>query len=352
MSEGVPKTEKKYPVEPEDVETEKEIVEAIQKLTPTSLKLKAFAINHNLLKLKELEKIEQDEITQKDLEGAKAFQPSITSINEIINATRPPKEDELKNLEQYFTPEELAKKDELLAQIKPIPDYWLTAMRNHPVLKEAIKENDAAALKHLIKIEYKISEDPQHPLNYSLHFTFTPNEYFENEVLSVNLHIKEPRECTKIEGTEIKWKEGKNLTRKTVQKKQRNKKTGQTRTVTKEEDCDSFFNLFKDCEQCDHEHEHDDEEEDHAHDQIFDHTEWAYSIFEELLPYNLEYFLGVRKEFGEEDDEDDFEDEGDDDDEDDDDDAGAKKKGKAKPAAGKASKPAGGEDAKKECKQQ
>lgn len=116
-------------------------------------------------------------------------------------------------------------------------------------LEEAIKENDAAALKHLIKIEYKISEDPQHPLNYSLHFTFTPNEYFENEVLSVNLHIKEPRECTKIEGTEIKWKEGKNLTRKTVQKKQRNKKTGQTRTVTKEEDCDSFFNLFKDCEQ-------------------------------------------------------------------------------------------------------
>jgi hypothetical protein len=45
-----------------------------------------------------------------------------------------------------------------------------------------------------------------------------------------------------------------------------------------------------------------------------------------LLPYNLEYFLGVRKEFGEEDDEDDFEDEGDDDDEDDDDDAGAKSK--------------------------
>jgi len=46
--------------------------------------LKAFAINHNLLKLKELEKIEQDEITQKDLEGAKAFQPSITSVFPMV----------------------------------------------------------------------------------------------------------------------------------------------------------------------------------------------------------------------------------------------------------------------------
>jgi len=354
MSEAVQQTQKKYPVNEEDIETEKEIVEAIQKLTPAPLKLKAFAINHNLLKLKELENVEQEEITQKDLEGQKAFQPNITIINDLVNATRQPKDEELTNLDQYFTPEELAKKDELFAQIKPISEYWLTAMKNHPVLKSALNENDAKALKHLTRVEYKLSEDAQHPLNFSIHFHFTPNEYFENEVLTATLHIKEPRECSKIVGTEIKWKEGKNLTKKTVQKKQRNKKTGQTRTVTKEEECDSIFKLFKDCEECDHDHDHDhgddDEDEHDEHDEIFDHTEWAYSLFEELIPYSLEYFLGVRKDYlgpdGEDDE--DFEDDEDDEDEDE---APKGKKG-AKPQAKTGGKPAAGDEQKKECKQQ
>jgi nucleosome assembly protein 1-like 1 len=38
------------------------------------------------------------------------------------------------------------------------------------------------------------------------------------------------------EGTVINWGEGKNVTVKLVQKKQKNKKTGQTRTVSKEEE--------------------------------------------------------------------------------------------------------------------
>jgi len=348
MSEAVQQNPKKYPANEEDIETEKEIVEAIKKLTPTPLKLKAFGINFNLLKLKELENVEQDEITQKDLEGQKAFLPNIAPINDIVNAVRQPKDEELINLDQYFTAEELAKKDELFSQIKPISEYWLTAMQNHPVLKQAINENDAKALKHLTRVEYKLSEDAQHPLNFSLHFTFSANEYFDNDVLSINLHVKEPRECSKIDGTELKWKEGKNITKKTVQKKQKNKKTGQTRTVTKEEDCPSFFNLFKNCEECDHDHDHGDEDEEgDDHDQIFDHTEWAYSFFEELLPYSLEYFLGVRKDFlgpeGEEDE--DFEDDEDEDDEDE----APKKKGGNK-SAPKKPEVAGGE--KKDCKQQ
>lgn len=52
-------------------------------------------------------------------------------------------------------------------------------------------------------------------------------------------------EVAKTEGTEINWKEGKDITKKTVTKKQKNKKTGKTRTVTKTVDADSFFTFFK-----------------------------------------------------------------------------------------------------------
>ena len=44
---------------------------------------------------------------------------------------------------------------------------------------------------------------------------------------------------------EIDWKPGKNLTVIMKKKKQRAKGGKQTRTVTKEEPCESFFNFFK-----------------------------------------------------------------------------------------------------------
>ena len=52
-------------------------------------------------------------------------------------------------------------------------------------------------------------------------------------------------ETDKIEGTDIKWKENKDITKKEVTKKQKIKTTGKTRTVTKKIDTDSFFNFFK-----------------------------------------------------------------------------------------------------------
>lgn len=52
----------------------------------------------------------------------------------------------------------------------------------------------------------------------------------------------------KTEGTVINWKEGKDLTKKEVKKKQKNKKSGQSRVINKIVDADSFFNLFKSSE--------------------------------------------------------------------------------------------------------
>jgi len=97
-------------------------------------------------------------------------------------------------------------------------------------------------LKKVTSLEF-IPEDATD--DFVIKFTFAPNDYFENESLSVKFFMAGDNEPLKTEGTEIQWKEGKNITKKTVEKKQKNKKTGKTRTITKEVDSESFFNFFK-----------------------------------------------------------------------------------------------------------
>ena len=72
------------------------------------------------------------------------------------------------------------------------------------------------------------------------------NPYFTNTVLEKtytipNLYLNDEPLLEKIDATEIKWKEGKSLTYKTVTKKQRAKKgknAGQIRTITQQQRTD------------------------------------------------------------------------------------------------------------------
>ncbi len=78
-----------------------------------------------------------------------------------------------------------------------------------------------------------------------LKMEFTENDYFTPQVLECILEYHEEDECKAIKATEIQWKDGKDPTKKKIKKKQKHKKTGETRTVVKTVDADSFFNIFK-----------------------------------------------------------------------------------------------------------
>lgn len=97
-------------------------------------------------------------------------------------------------------------------------------------------------MKHVTRIQYSSEEDTDH---FTISFYFSPNEYFENTCLAVKFIMVDEEEAEGSKATEIKWKEGKNITKKVVIKKQKNKKTGDTREVHQEEDVESFFNFFK-----------------------------------------------------------------------------------------------------------
>ena len=75
---------------------------------------------------------------------------------------------------------------------------------------------------------------------------FEENDWFSNESLTVSVLYKDTDadDVEKTTGTVINWKDGKDLTKKKVKKKQKHKKTNETRTIVKTVPCESIFNVF------------------------------------------------------------------------------------------------------------
>lgn len=141
-----------------------------------------------------------------------------------------------------------------------IPDFWLTALTQNNVVASFIEDHDIPILKHLTNVTSKFYGDLA---GFVLEFHFSPNEYFENPVLTKTFHIPDYIERTstavdadqenededgygqedvkEIIGCDIKWKPGKNVTVKLVKKKSKGKGG---KVVTKEEDVPSFFRFF------------------------------------------------------------------------------------------------------------
>mgnify|MGYP003933317589 CR=1 FL=1 len=128
--------------------------------------------------------------------------------------------------------------------------------------EEEIHPHDEEPLKALRRVEYIPSENPDKPHDFTLKFEFAPNDFFENDVVIKEFQMIDEREAEKTECTPIKWKEGKDVTKKEVKKNQKNKKTGQTRTTTKLVDRESFFTFFRNMEQKDEDEMDDDDDDD------------------------------------------------------------------------------------------
>jgi nucleosome assembly protein 1-like 1 len=90
---------------------------------------------------------------------------------------------------------------------------------------------------------------------FTIEFEFTPNDHFSNTILTKSYDLRtgpdeqeplsyEGPEIVKSKGCVIDWKKGKNVTVKMVKKRQKHKNRGTIRVVTKEVQCDSFFNFF------------------------------------------------------------------------------------------------------------
>jgi len=348
-------TTKTYPHDEADIKYEKEIVDAIKKL-PLEQRFQAIALNNYILMRKQLDAEVEGQIQEIVRKYNKVQAPLMQQLNEIISGKRAPTQEEVQEAKAQLSAEEVGQiNDNLTAE--PIADYWFKVLSSCVRLSEDIFEADHEILKKITSIEHLPDEEGD---NFTIRFNFAPNEFFENESLSVRFFMLDEHEVEKTEGTEIKWKEGKDITKKTVSKKQKNKKTGKTRTIEKVVDADSFFTFFKTINPVGGEDDEEDEENEEAQ-RLGLNYDIAGTIQDEIVPYHLEYFLGLRH--GDEDD-DGHEgfpgiDEEDEEDEDDDEEEGHGHKhgknckhghGHGKPKGAGAGAGAGGE--KQECKQQ
>ncbi|RSH88594.1 hypothetical protein EHS25_002821 [Saitozyma podzolica] len=230
------------------------------------------------------------------------------------------------------------------ATVAGIPEFWLTALRNHAPISETITDSDEEALKTLQDIRLSYLDDKP---GFRLHFTFGPNEFFEDSELTKTYYYQEEVGYggdfvyDKAIGQDIKWKEEKDLTKKVEIKKQRNKTTGRTRVIRKVVPTDSFFNFFKPPQPPTPEQLENAEIEEEEIEELDARLELDYQLGEDfkekIIPRAVDFFTGKALEY--EDDMEEFDEEFDDEDdfEDDDEDAEA---------------PAAAEGANPDCKQQ
>jgi len=209
-------------------------------------------------------------------------------------------------------------------KIKGIPSFWLHVLTNFETLSEMIQEHDKPILKHLEDVRVTYSQSPN---GFTLEFHFSTNEFFTNTVLTKFYEYDEkvPDNILDYEGSSIKqskgctinWHKGKNVTVKTVKKKQKHKQHGQTRVVTKTVKNDSFFNFFDAITRptVDEEAGEEEEEDDEMLDLLEADYEIGMLIRDRVISHAVLIFTGEYADEDMDEDEDEFGEEGEEDEE-------------------------------------
>jgi len=179
-----------------------------------------------------------------------------------------------------------------------VPDFWFRAMKANRLVWDQIKEKDEEIMQHLKHVDTITSENPETKnmvLTLKMEFS-SDNDFFTPNVLQVSLEYESEDQVKEIKGTVLEWLEGKDPTKKKIKKKQKHKKTGETRTVVKTVDADSFFNVFQDRKApapTEGAEGADSEEENEAKDKIDEVQQLVEDFHDLLIPDALEYYLGL-----------------------------------------------------------
>lgn len=204
-------------------------------------------------------------------------------------------------------------------QMTGIPSFWLTIFKNVEMLEDLVKEHDEPLLNHLEDIKVVFADNKG--LDFTLEFHFSENEFITNKVLTKSYVVEckvdendpfsfDGPNIVKTTGCKIDWKKGKNLTIKTVKKKQRHKGRGQTRTVTKTVPNESFFTFFSPPEPKVDDTADDDDEEDATMETLAADFARAEFLKDRVIPQAVLFFTGEALEDAADDDEVEDEDEG------------------------------------------
>lgn len=169
----------------------------------------------------------QEEVLELEKKFFAKFTPLYEKRAKIINGTSEPTEEEIKAGEEddEEEAEPAVKSEESTSDVKGIPEFWLSAMKNQISLAEMITDRDEAALKDLTDVRMEYLDKP----GFRLIFEFAENEFFSNKAITKTYFYQNESGYggdfiyDHAEGDKIEWKDGKDLTVRVESKKQRNK---------------------------------------------------------------------------------------------------------------------------------
>ncbi|EPQ52311.1 NAP-domain-containing protein [Gloeophyllum trabeum ATCC 11539] len=131
-----------------------------------------------------------------------------------------------------------------------VPMFWLRVLKGHPDIEKMIQEKDEPALQHLtdITVSYPTTPSP----SFSIHFRFSPNEFFSNSVLSKTYVYKDEISFfgrllySHVTAGTVQWKSSKDLTKLPEEtKKLKDNSPGREDEESDDEgDTMSFFSFF------------------------------------------------------------------------------------------------------------
>ncbi|XP_060532263.1 nucleosome assembly protein 1-like 1-B [Cylas formicarius] len=230
---------------------------------PPAVKKRVKALKNLQLEVTKIEANFFKEVNDLECKYHRMYVPFYEKRNTIVNGDYEPTEEESQwssedeedlpsAVKEKVKITEGEKNNKEATNDKGIPEFWLTIFKNCNLLSEMVHPHDVPIMKHLTDIKTICREDP---MSFTLEFHFSPNEYFTDKILTKEYLMKcspdeddpfsfEGPEIYKCIGCTINWNKGKNVTIKTVKKKQKHKSRGDVRVVTKTEPNDSFFNFF------------------------------------------------------------------------------------------------------------
>lgn len=331
---------------------------------PVQDRIKALRKLHD--KRSDLEKEYKKELAELDKKYAGLYNPLYERRKDLVTGASEPTPEELQPTkaeaeqkteqkpEEQKTEQKTEQKQE---DVKGVPGFWLETLKHSDEFGEFITDRDEEALQHLYDIKAAPYEkEGVSNQSFSLEFFFTPNSFFENDVIKKTYFLVDKELGTtmfdKVESTEIKWKQGKNLTVKLVTKQQGGNKRGgrggkggrggrggaqqPVKTITVEEPCQSFFNFFNPTAGMD------DADPEELQAILEDDYELGLMVKDEIIPNAVLWFTGEAAElyggmYGEDfdEDEDEFDDEDDEEEEEEEEDDAPRGRGGARPRGGR-----------------
>lgn len=243
----------------------RQLLRTMVKSLPPKVQRRVKALKNLQLDYLKLESKFYEEVYQIERKYVELYKPIVEKRAKIITGNTEPTDEESKFQSADEEDEEVNEKLKQISldfkkglpklddNVNGIPDFWLTVFKSTEVLADMIQTHDEPILKELLDIT--IVHDTN-DMAYTLEFHFKPNnEYFKESVLTKKYFVRseidkeepfafEGPEIYKCTGCVINWLPGKNVTVKTIKKKQKHKARGAVRTITKQVPNDSFFNFF------------------------------------------------------------------------------------------------------------